>query len=201
MPPMRHAAPSIPAVALLLAAGAACASDAIQVETRDVAGTSQREAHATAHASATPEAILGVLWAHRDHPRLLPRVEHLEIVRDDGDERVIYQQIAVPIGKNRDVVLRVRKHVDRSTGVIDVRSSTVADEGPPETSRFVRVRTSAGHWHLVPAADGGTDVTYTIRTDGGGGLAGLVAGYAQREAVVDLIRAVLTHAGSRPPPE
>ena len=168
--------------------------DAMRVETRDVEGTSQREARVTAHAAAAPAAILGVLWRHEEHPRVLPRVSHVQVLRDDGNERLIYQQIAVPIGSDRDVVLRVRRTIDAATGVIDVRSATVVDEGPPETSGFVRVRTSAGHWHLVPAAGGGTDVTYTLRTDGGGGLAGWVAGRAQREAVTDLVRAVFDRA-------
>lgn len=181
---------------LLLASAVAAdePADSMQIETRDVEGTSQREARVTVHAAASPVAILGVLWRHEEHPRVLPRVRNLEILRDDGDERLIYQQIAVPVGKDRDVVLRVRRTIDAATGVIDVRSATVTDEGPPPTSQYVRVRTSAGHWHLVPAAGGGTDVTYTLRTDGGGGLAGWVAGYAQRDAVADLLRAVLERA-------
>jgi hypothetical protein len=181
-------------VASLASAEARVDADTIQVQVRDVEGTSQREARATAHAAAPPAALLDVLWRHPEHPRIMPRVRHTEVLRDDGDERLIYQQIAVPIGKDRDVVLRVRKTVDPATGVVDVRSSTVTDEGPPESPTFVRVPMSAGHWHLVPAPDGGTDVTYTIRMDAGGGLASWVAGYAQRDAVTDLMRAVFAHA-------
>ena len=184
---------------LVLAVAAARADEGrpateVQVETHDVEGTSLREARVAVHATASPAAILAVLWRHAEHARILPRIRHVEILHDGGDERLIYQQIAVPIGKDRDVVLRVRRTTDPATGIIDVRSATVRGEGPPESSGFVRVHESAGHWHLVPAEGGGTDVTYTIRTDAGEGLIRWITGRIQRDAVADLVRAVLDHA-------
>jgi hypothetical protein len=166
----------------------------LRIDTHDVEGTALREARVTVRAAASPAAILSVLWRHEEHPRILPRVRRLDILRDDGDERLIYQQIAVPIGKDRDIVLRVRRTTDAGSGIIDVRSQTVTGEGPPESAQLVRVRESAGHWHLVPAPGGGTDVTYTIRTDAGEGLVRWISGRAQRGAVADLVHAVLEQA-------
>ena len=54
--------------------------------------------------------------------------------------------------------------------------------------------TNVGHWHLVPSADGGTDVTYTIRTDAGGHLPAWLAHRAQRDAVPELVHAILGRA-------
>src|SRR6185503_1139537 len=141
--------------------------DGIVIETRDVEGSALREVRATTHTDVDPPAIAAVLWRHEEHPSFVPHLRHVEVVRDAGDQRIVYEQIGVPLLRDRDVVLRVRRQVDPSSGVIDVRTTAIADEGPPETSRFVRVRTSAGHWHLVPAPSGGTDVTYSIRTDVG----------------------------------
>jgi hypothetical protein len=167
--------------------------DGIVVEARDVAGSSLREVRATVHVDVPPAAIAAVVWRYEDHASFLPRLRHAEVLRDAGDERIVYEQIALPLLRDRDVVLRAQRAVDGASGTIDIRSMAIADEGPPETSRFVRVRTSAGHWHLVPAG-GGTDVTYLVRSDVGGTVPAWLVNRAQREAVPDLVRAMLARA-------
>ncbi len=168
--------------------------DGVVVEAREVAGSPLHEIRATAHATVPPEAVLEVLWRHAEHPSFVPHLAHLDVVRDAGDERIVYEQITFPLLKDRDVVLRVRRARDLATGTIDVTSAAITDEGPPPTSAFVRVTANAGHWHLVPSADGGTDVTYTIRTDAGGHLPAWVANRAQRSAVPELVQAMLHRA-------
>jgi hypothetical protein len=165
--------------------------EGIVLEAREVPGSALHEVRATVHAGSPPAALLAVLWRHEEQPQFLPHLKHVEVLRDAGDERVVYEQLEFPVLKDRDLVLRVRRTIDAATGTIDIRTEAVPDEGPPETSRFVRVRTSAGHWHLVPQA-GGTDVTYTIRSDVG--LPGWLVNRAQHEAVPDLVRAVLDRA-------
>jgi hypothetical protein len=169
----------------------------IVVEAREVPGSSLHEVRATVHADAPPAALLGVLWRHEEQPQFMPHLRHVEVVRDGADERVVYEQLDIPLLKDRDVVLHVRRTVDATTGTIDVTSAAVSDEGPPETSRFVRVKTSAGHWHLVPAA-GGTDLTYTIRTDVG--LPAWLVNRAQHETVPDVVHAVIERARRAVPP-
>jgi hypothetical protein len=107
-----------------------------------------------------------------------------------------YEQLAVPLAKDRDVVLRVHRRVDATTGIVDVTSAAVSDAGPPPTSRFVRVRVSDGHWHLVPSG-GGTDVTYTNRTDAAGFLPAWIVNRIQKATVPDLVRAILDRAAAR----
>ena len=170
--------------------------DGIVIETRDVAGSPLHEVRATTHTDVDPPAIAAVLWRHEEHPSFVPHLRHVEVVRDAGDERIVYEQISVPFLRDRDVVLRARREID-ATGVIDVRTTAIAGEGPPETSRFVRVRESAGHWHLEPASGGGTDVTYTIRSDVGGTLPAWIVNRAQHEAVPDVVRAMLARAHAR----
>ena len=168
----------------------------IVVDAREVSGSPLHEVRATAHADASPAAILAVLWRHEEQPQFMPHLKHVEVVRDAGDERVVYEQLALPVLKDRDVVLDVHRTIDPATGTIDVTSAAVSDEGPPETSRFVRVHTSAGHWHLVPAG-GGTDLTYTIRTDVG--LPAWLVNRAQHETVPDAVHAVIERARRAPP--
>jgi ribosome-associated toxin RatA of RatAB toxin-antitoxin module len=189
--------------ALLLLATAALAGDewerldvedGITLETRDVEG-SLHEVRATAHVDVPPAALAAVLWNYHDHASFVPHLKHAEVVRDAGDERVVYEQIEIPLIKDRDVVLRIRREVDATTGAIEFRSTAISDEGPPQSSRFVRVRTSTGHWRFVPAG-GGTDVTYVIRSDVGGAVPAWIVNRGQREAVPDLVRAIMARARS-----
>jgi ribosome-associated toxin RatA of RatAB toxin-antitoxin module len=168
--------------------------DGVAIETRDVEGSSVHELRATSHVPVPPTAVLATLWRHDEYTRFVPYLTRLDVLRDDGDTRLLYEQLHIPIVKDRDVVLRVTRHVDQASGVCDVTTLAVPGEGPPTTDAFVRVQTSAGRWHLEPAADGGTDVTYTIRTDVGGFVPGWIANVAQREAAPKLVRAMLDRA-------
>jgi hypothetical protein len=166
----------------------------IAVDARDVPGSSLHEVRASIHSTLSPATIAAVVWRYEEHDRFVPRLAHAEVVRDVGpDERIVYEQLAIPLLKDRDVVLRARRQT-AADGTIDIRTTAIDGEGPPATSRFVRVQTSEGHWHLAPAA-GGTDVVYDIRTDVGGAVPAWIVNRAQREAVPDLVKAILDRAG------
>ena len=168
----------------------------IVVDARDVAGSGLHEVRATAHADAPPAAVLAVLWAQEEYPKFLAHVTTVRILEAQDNERLLYEQLAVPFAKDRDVVLRVRRRVDATTGVVEITSTAVTDTGPPPTSRFVRVQVSDGHWRLVPAGDG-TDVTYTNRTDAAGFLPDWIVNRIQKATVPDLVRAILDRAAAR----
>jgi hypothetical protein len=168
----------------------------ILVEARDVPGSALHEVRASAHSDASVAAIMAVLWHHEVHPSFVPHVRHVEVIRDAGDERILYEQVDVPLLRDRDIVLRAHRTADPATGVADVTTTAITDEGPPPSSRFVRVQSSASHWHLVPAATGGTDVTYAIRTDAGGIVPAWIVNRAQHDAVPDLVHAILLRAES-----
>lgn len=163
------------------------------VDSREVEGSSLHEVRVSTHADVPPSTVAAVIWRYQDHASFVPRLKHAEVLRDAGDERIVYEQLELPLVSNRDVVLRVHREVDKASGTIDIRSAAISDEGPAETSQFVRVRSSAGHWHLVPAG-GGTDLTYVIRSDIGGSVPTWIKNRAQRDAVPDLVHAMVERA-------
>ena len=191
-------------VVLLLVATPVAADDGWQrvdeehgvvVDAREVPGSSLHEVRASIHSALAPATIAAVVWRYEEHDRFVPRLAHAEVVRDVGpDERIVYEQLAIPLLKDRDVVLRARRQT-AADGTIDIRTTAIDGEGPPATSRFVRVQTSEGHWQLTPA-DGGTDVVYDIRTDVGGAVPAWIVNRAQREAVPDLVKAILDRAAT-----
>lgn len=191
-----------PLLLVLLLATAAVAEDrwrkvdveeGVLVETRDVEGSSLHEVRATAHTKASPAAIVGVLWKQEEFPQFLDHVKRIDVLRDGPSERLLYEEFSVPILKDRDIVVRARRTTDSASGVVDMESIAVSDEGPPATSRCVRIQTSVSRWHLAPAADG-ADITYTIRADVGGYVPAWIANRVQHETVPVLVRKVLDRA-------
>jgi ribosome-associated toxin RatA of RatAB toxin-antitoxin module len=173
--------------------------DGIVVERRAGEGSGLRELRVTAESPLPPAAIMATLWKHDEYVQFVPYLKRLDVLRDDGDVKLIYEQIHVPILKDRDVTVRVTRTFSPDTGLYELASTAVPEEGPPESDRYVRVRSSAGRWRLAPAADGGTAVTYTLRADVGGRVPAWIVDAAQKEVAAKLVRAMLDRARQRNP--
>jgi ribosome-associated toxin RatA of RatAB toxin-antitoxin module len=168
--------------------------DGITVERRNVEGSRMRELRASAHSPVPPTALMATLWKHDEYVRFLPYLKRLDVLGDGGDVKLIYEQFRVPFAKDRDATLRVTRKYSPDLETYDVSSLAVSDAGPPESDDHVRVRTSLARWRLAPASEGGTAVTYTIRTDAGGRLPAWIADAMQKSATVKVLRAMLDRA-------
>jgi len=197
------------AVALLLLAGISLAADSewaqlgerdgIVIERRSVDHSSIRELRLTGRSPVPPSALMATIWKHDEYAQFLPYLKRLDVLRDEGDAKLIYEQIRVPLVKDRDLTVRVTRTFSHHTGTYEVASLAVPNEGPPESHDYVRVRTSLARWWLAPAADGGTAVTYTIRTDAGGRLPAWIFDRIQKDAAVKILRAMLVRAQQKNP--
>jgi ribosome-associated toxin RatA of RatAB toxin-antitoxin module len=173
--------------------------DGIVVERRLNEPPPMREIRALAHSPLPPAAIMATLWKHEEYTQFIPYLRRLDVLQDDGDSKLIYEQIKVPVVKDRDVTVRVTRTFFPETGTYELNSIAVPDQGPAESRNFVRVRTSVGHWQLTPAADGGTAVLYSNRTDAGGLVPEWIANAAQTTATTQFMRAILDRARARTP--
>ena len=195
-------------VVLLLVAGAhadeagwqrVAEHDGIVIERRTDDGPSIHEVRATTRSSLSPAAIMATLWKHDEYVQFVPYLKRLDVLRDEGDAKLVYEQLRVPLLKDRDVTLRVTRTVSAEGGPCEVASVAVPEEGPPESSAYVRVRTNVGRWRLEPTAEGGTAVTYVLRADPGGLVPAWFVNAAQRDVVAKLVRAMLDRAQRRGP--
>jgi ribosome-associated toxin RatA of RatAB toxin-antitoxin module len=173
--------------------------EGIVIERPTAQDASIREVRATTHSPLPPAAIMATVWKHDEYVQFVPYLKRLDVLRDEGDAKLIYEQVRVPLAKDRDATIRITRTFSPDTGTYEITSSAVADEGPPERDDYVRVRTSVARWRLAPAADGGTALTYTIRTDAGGMLAGWIVDTMQKNAVPKILRAMLDRARQRTP--
>ena len=173
--------------------------DGITVEYRQVEGAPVREVRARTHSPLPAAAIRKTLWCHEEYVQFVPYLKRLDILREDEDTKLLYEQLNVPLLKDRDVTVRVHRHLDPDTGIFEMNTEAAPDEGPPVRADYVRVRTSKSLWRLVPTADGGTDVSYALRTDAGGLVPVWMANLAQKDATARFVRAVLERAGRNVP--
>jgi ribosome-associated toxin RatA of RatAB toxin-antitoxin module len=190
-------------VALVGAAGISTAADwekvsekpGMTVERRPVVGSNSFEIRVTARSQLPPAVIFDTLWNHRDYTQFIPHLKRLDLLSDSGDERVVYEQVAVPLAKDRDYTVRLQKHIDISAQRYEILFTNANEAGPPPNTRYVRVRQIHGSWTIEPDADGkGSLVRYDLLTDPGGSIPVWVANAAQHEAAAALVTAVLKRA-------
>jgi ribosome-associated toxin RatA of RatAB toxin-antitoxin module len=165
--------------------------EGIAVERRTAGDPPARELRLTARSEIPPAGVMATLWKHEEYTDFLPWVKHVDIVRDEGDQKVIYEQIRIPVVKDRDATVRITRSFVPETGTYEVASSVISDDGPPEREDHVRVRTGEAQWRLAPGEGGGTQLTYTVRTDLGGRMPGWIFDTVQKDVAMRICRAML----------
>ena len=165
------------------------------VERRVVVGSSIPEYRATTTSALEPSAIFETLWRHREYPAFIPHLKRLDVLSDTGDERIAYEQVAVPLARDRDYTVRIQRRVDAGAQRYQITFTSANEAGPPPDGHHVRVKTIHGSWTIEPGSEGkGSIVRYDVRSEPGGSIPTWVVNRAQREAIVDLVRAVLSRA-------
>jgi len=167
----------------------------VLIERRPVPGTQFYEVRATVQSSLPPGVIFDTLWNHREYTLFIPHLKRLDLLSATDDEHVVYEQVAVPLARDRDYTVRLRKQVDAAAQRYGIRFSTANDAGPPPDGSHVRVSKVQGSWTIELGADGkGSVVRYDVQTEPGGTIPTFVTNLAQREAVAALVHAVLKRA-------
>jgi ribosome-associated toxin RatA of RatAB toxin-antitoxin module len=167
----------------------------VLIERRAIPGTHLFEVRATVHSSLSPGAIFDTLWNHREYLLFIPHLKRLDLLSDTDDERLVYEQVAVPLARDRDYTVRLRKQVDAAAQRYGIRFATANDAGPPPDGSHVRVRKIEGSWSIELGADGkGSVLRYDVQTEPGGTIPTFVTNLAQQEAVAALVHAVLKRA-------
>jgi ribosome-associated toxin RatA of RatAB toxin-antitoxin module len=165
------------------------------VERRAVAGSQSYEVRVTARSSVSPAVLFNTLWNQREYPHFVPHLKRLDVLSDVGNERIVYEQVAVPMARDRDYTVRLHKHVDSAAQRYEIRFVTANEAGPPPNGNHVRVQKIRGSWTIEPDADGsGSLVRYDLLTEPGGAIPIWVANQAQGEAAAALVTAMIKRA-------
>jgi ribosome-associated toxin RatA of RatAB toxin-antitoxin module len=165
------------------------------VERRVIPGSPINEVRVTAYSPLAPAALFDALWKQQEHPEFVPYLKRLTLISDTGDERVVYEQLALPLLRDRDYTVRLRKSVDLAAQRYGVLITSANDVGPPADGNYVRVTHIQGSWLIEPSPDGtGTLIRYQMQCDPGGLIPAWAVNRAQRDAAANLVRAMLKRA-------
>jgi ribosome-associated toxin RatA of RatAB toxin-antitoxin module len=172
--------------------------DGTLVERRVVPGSRMGEIRVTAHSPMAPAAVFETIWKHQEYLEFVPYLKRLTVLSDTGDERVAYEQLALPFVRDRDYTVRSRRRVDPATHRYEILIESANDAGPPPDGSHVRVTKIRGSWITEPGPDGkGSLVRYEMKSDPGGMIPAWVADRTMRRAAADLVRAMLKRASEK----
>jgi len=164
----------------------------MELERRAVAGSELAEVRVSTHTDLSAAAVAAATWADRFDGKLTKKIRlHWEIVSETQSERVQYVQVRVPVVRNRDYTLRLRRSFDEH-GVFHLETEAIP-ERPPQPG-FVRIPHARGIWTVTPTADGGCDVVYVAWAEPGGMVPAFVIRSAQVDSALDLVQEVLDWA-------
>ena len=159
--------------------------DGIVVEARSVSDSSWEELRAIGETKAPPEVLIDVIWGMSSLADKPPNVKLRRVVREGRDEKVLYEQLEVPMISNRDYTIWNRRLADAQTRVYQVLYDTKNEWGPPPASGFVRMPLIRGSVTVEPSASGGSVVTYIVLGDPGGALPAWIGKRASRKAALE----------------
>src|SRR5712691_351947 len=128
----------------------------IRVERRLLPGTGRYEVRVSTYAPFPPPVIFETLWKHQEYTEFVPYLQHLTILTQSPNAKVMYERITMPFVAARDYTVKVTAAQDPARGRIQIAFVSAPEYGPPETPKYVRVTDIQGSWTLVPTLDGGT---------------------------------------------
>jgi hypothetical protein len=169
----------------------------LTIHERARGGSPCREIKAVGTIEAEPAVVKRVLEDVSEFPSFMPSVVEARVLSTNGDTRLIYERLSLPLVDDRDYTLRLQSGTQRAkdgAAVYFQRWTTANDLGPAEKKGVMHVKVAEGSWLLEPAAGGHTTATYISFSDPGGKLPAFLTNKAGRETVRKLFAAIRKQA-------
>jgi hypothetical protein len=176
-----------------------CQNDGLAIFCRSHSGSQIKELRAVGPIDAPNWVVKNVIDGVEDYPSFMPYTTTTKIIERGLHQVISYLRLDPPFVGARDVTVSVSSQAARhEDGTVSYQFhwEPVNSRGPTPTPGVIRINLDQGSWNLDPA-DGGkkTIATYTILTDGGGGLPAFVINFANRQGVENLFSAIRKQIG------
>jgi len=135
--------------------------------------------------AAPPAVVAAAARAEMADPDSAPPRAEKKVLRDDGEDLVIYTYAHLPLVSDRDVTTRATLSFDARSGVRRLEWQATDQEGPPAKEGVVRVKDSSGAWTFTPLDGAATRVTYESHSDLAGSVPAWLINSLMIETVVD----------------
>jgi hypothetical protein len=176
-----------------------CKNDTLAIFSRSHPGCPINELRAVGSIDAPNWVVKNVIDGVEDYPSFMPYTTKIQIIERKLHQVISYFRLDPPLVGARDITVSVwsqaEKHEDGTISYL-FHWEPVNSLGPTPTPGVIRINLDQGSWNLDPT-DGGkkTIATYTILTDGGGGLPAFVINFANRQGVENLFSAIRRQIG------
>lgn len=136
---------------------------------------------------ASPEDVAAA--ALRNVVGTAPSGSNMErkVLRRTEDVVVTYTLVHVPLVADRDIVTRVVKSHEASSGIYRLEWSAIDSEGPPPQKGVRRIADSAGAWTFVPDGPGRTRAIYESHTEVEGPMPAWLINRMMTSTIIDQI--------------
>ena len=163
--------------------------DGIRIEDRDVPGSPYKELRISTVSTRDLKSLCDAVFSTgTDKPEA--RFKKREVLRETATDRWTYEEVSVPIVRDRDYVMHVWLDQPPTQGRCEVSFQTEDDPTRPPVQGVVRIPTIRGHWSLVQLT-GMVDVSYRVYSDPGGHLPPFLVRGGQRDAAVQFLKTIL----------
>lgn len=174
-------------------------NDSLAIFTRSHLGCPIKEIRAIGAIDAPNWVVKNVIDGVEDYPSFMPYTTKTQVIERKLNQVISYFRLDPPFLGARDVTVSVSSQAEkREDGTISYQLhwEPVNSLGPTSSPGVIRVTLDQGSWTLEPSDCGKkTIATYTILTDGGGGLPAFVINFANRQGVENLFSAVRKQVG------
>lgn len=145
----------------------------------------------------TPAQLFAVAWDVRTQLAWVPRLKRLTILKAAADEWVLYEQVKIPVAKDRDYVLRLTATQPGDGGVYSIKAVPPKDLSQPLDPGHIRMTDLWSQWTFAPRPAGGTALTYESYGDPAGDLPTWLKKSAAVRGPSDFVKALLTETRRR----
>ncbi len=169
--------------------------DGFQVQDREVPGIAYKELRISTVSHQELASLCDAVLAEGNDGSE-GRFKKREVLRETTNERWVYEQVSVPILRDRDYVTHLRLEQPRSPDHCEISFRVENDSERPPVPGIVRVPYSQGRWTLFQAG-GAVNLSYEVVSDPGEHLAPALVRGGQQDAAVQAVKAVLARAALR----
>ncbi len=160
---------------------------------RDVKGSPYPEHRIVVSTDSTVETLCDAVFAMGTSGET-PGLALHKTVRDEGDVRVVYEQLAIPVVSNRDYAMTVARWPKLEGGKCRIRFRATNADAPKLPEGFVRMDKLWGEWLFEPGEEGKTKLTYTMFSDPSGAVPPFLVQGSLVKAVKDSVLQALAKA-------
>jgi hypothetical protein len=153
------------------------------------------EVRATAETDLAPEHLADAFWNVRG--KTIDAVKKRVVLKHDDKEHLVYQQLAMPIVKDRDYTIRIERYADPANELYQFTSRCDSAAGPDENAAHVRVRDCRGLLTIERLPTGRTLITYVAFANPAGSVPPFIVNMFAPNATKDVVDGLLAEARAR----